>query len=77
MGDLDSIPGLGRSTGEAKGYPLQYPDLENSLDCIVHGLAKNWARLNDFHSVDYFALRLETIMLQRSFPNSTIYMYDS
>ena len=77
MGDLDSIPGLGRSSREGKGYPLQHPDLENSLDSIVHGLAKSGARLSDFHSVDSFPLRLETTMLQRNFPNSTIYMYDS
>ena len=32
VGDLGSIPRLGRSPGERKGYPLQYPDLENSLD---------------------------------------------
>ena len=31
-GDLGSIPGLGRSPGEGKGYPLQYSDLENSVD---------------------------------------------
>ena len=35
MGDLGSIPGLGRSPGEEKGYPLQYSGLENSMDCIV------------------------------------------
>jgi len=34
-GDLDLIPVLGRSPGEAKGYPLQYSGLENSMDCIV------------------------------------------
>ena len=33
-GDLGSIPGLGRSPGEEKGYPLQYSGLENSKDCI-------------------------------------------
>ena len=33
MGDLGSIPGLGRSPGEGKGYPLQYSGLENSMDC--------------------------------------------
>ena len=38
--DLGSIPGLGRSPGEGKGYPLQYPGLENSMDCIVHAVAK-------------------------------------
>ena len=43
-GDLGLIPGLGRSPGEGKGYPLQYPGLENSMDCIVHGVTKNWAR---------------------------------
>ena len=40
-GDPGSIPGSGRSTGEGKGYPLQYSDLENSMDCIVHGVAKS------------------------------------
>jgi len=39
-GDLGSIPGLERSPGEGKGYPLQYSGLENSLDCIVHEVAK-------------------------------------
>ena len=37
VGDLGSIPGLGRSPEEGKGYPLQYSGLENSMDCIVHG----------------------------------------
>ena len=41
-GDLGSIPGLGRSPGEGKGYPLQYSGLEKSMDCIVHGVAKSW-----------------------------------
>ena len=41
-GDLDSIPGMGRCPGEGKGYPLQYSDLENSMDCIVHGVTKSW-----------------------------------
>ena len=36
MGDLGSILWLGRSPGEGKGYPLQYSDLENSMDSIVH-----------------------------------------
>ena len=38
-GDLDSIPGLGRSPGEGKGYPLQDSGLENCMDCIVRGVA--------------------------------------
>ena len=47
VGDLGSIPGLGRSPGVRKGYPLQYSGLENSTDCIVHGVAKT--QLSDFH----------------------------
>ena len=39
-GNLSLIPGLGRSLEEGKGYPLQYSGLENSMDCIVHGVAK-------------------------------------
>ena len=41
VGDLGWILGLGRSPGERKGYPHQYSDLENSMDCIVHGVAKS------------------------------------
>ena len=37
MGDLGSIPGLGRSPREGKGYPLQYSGLENSMDCSPWG----------------------------------------
>ena len=47
--DLGSIPGLGRSLGEGKGSPLQDSDLENSMDCIVHGVTKSRTRLNNFH----------------------------
>ena len=48
-GDLGLIPGLGRSPGEGKGYPLQYPGLENSMDYTVHGVTKSQTRLSDFH----------------------------
>ena len=48
-GDLGLIPGFGRSPGEGKGYLLQYSGLKNSMDCIVHGVAKSWTRLSDFH----------------------------
>ena len=47
-GDLGSIPGLGRAPEERKGYPLQDSDLENSMDCIVHGLTKSSTWLSDF-----------------------------
>ena len=46
VGDLGSIPGLGRSPGKGNSYPLQYSGLENSMDCVVHGATK---RLSDFH----------------------------
>jgi len=41
-GDLDLIPGLGRFPEELKAYPFQYSGLENSMDNIVHGVAKSW-----------------------------------
>ena len=37
VGDLSLSPGLGRSPGEGKGYPLQYSGLENSMDCSPWG----------------------------------------
>ena len=54
-GDLDLIPGLGRSPGDGKGYPLQYSGLENSMNYRVHGVAKNRIRLAKFHF--HFPLR--------------------
>ena len=48
-GDLGSIPGLGRSPGEGKGYSFQCSGLENSTDGIVHGAAKSRTGLSDFH----------------------------
>ena len=42
VGDLGLIPRLGRSPGEGKGYPLQYSGLENSMDCMVHGVAESY-----------------------------------
>ena len=52
-GDLGSIPGSGRSSGEGNGNPLQYYCLENPMDrgawqATVHGVAKSWTRLSDF-----------------------------
>ena len=47
VGDLASIPGLGRSPGEGNGYPIQYSCLENSMgrgtwQATVHGVTKSW-----------------------------------
>ena len=61
--DLGSIPGLGRSPGEGKGYPLQYSGLENSRDCIVHGVAKSRTLLGNFH---LFLLLLHQLHLRSS-----------
>ena len=49
VGDLGLILGLGRSPGEGKGYPLQYSDLENSMDYIVHEVAKSRTQLSGYH----------------------------
>ena len=50
-GDLGLIPGLGRSPKEGKGYTLQYSGLENSMDCLVHGVAKSQTLLSNFRSL--------------------------
>ena len=49
VGDLGLIPGLVRCPGQGKGYPLQYSGLENSVDFIVHGVAKSQTQLSEFH----------------------------
>ena len=49
MGDLGSIPRLGRSPGEGKGFSRQYSGLEKSMDYTVHRVAKSWTRLSNFH----------------------------
>ena len=53
VGDLGSIPGLGRSPGDGNDNPFQYACLENPVDrgawwATVHGVAKSWTRLSDF-----------------------------
>ena len=48
VGHLGSIPGLGRSLGKGKGYPLQYSGLENPRNSIVYGVAKSQRQLIDF-----------------------------
>ena len=49
VGDLGSFPELGRFPGGGNCYPLQYSGLENSMDCIVHGVTKSWTWLSGFH----------------------------
>ena len=56
VGDLGSIPGLGRSPGEGNNYPFQYSGLEKSMDCIIHGVVMNQIQLSDFiHSLKAIA----------------------
>ena len=55
-GDPGSVPGSERSPGEGNSSPLQYSWLENSMDrraweATVHGVAKSWTRLSDYHSL--------------------------
>ena len=62
VGDLGSIPGLGGSTGEGNGNPLQYFCLENPMDrgawwATVHGVAKSQTGLSDF-TFTYYNLKL-------------------
>ena len=64
-GVLGLILGLGRVPGERNNYPTQYSGLENSMDCIVLGVAKSWTRLINFR----FALsvpRLSTNLVLHS-----------
>ena len=49
VGDLGSVTGLGRFPGEGNGYSLQYSDLENSMDCVAHGVTKSQKWLSSFH----------------------------
>ena len=48
------VRSLGWEDPLEKGYPLKYSGLENSMDSIVHGVAKSWTRLSDFHFLFFF-----------------------
>ena len=60
-GDLGSVPGLGRSPGEGKGYLLQHSCLENFMDCIVHRVRESQIWLSDFHFHFYNELWINLI----------------
>ena len=54
VGDLGSIPGLRRSPGEGRGYPLQYSGLENSMACIVHVSQRhNWVTFTHTYTMQF------------------------
>ena len=63
-GDKGSIPGTGRSPGEGNSYPLQYSCLENSMDCIVHGVAKSWTQLSYFQFQEMTLIKRESESLR-------------
>ena len=58
--DPGLIPGLGRSPGKGNGNPLQYSCLENPMDreawqATVHGVAKSWTQLSNWHLYFHFS----------------------
>ena len=72
-GDLGLISGLGGSSGEGNGYPLHYSGLENSMDCIVHGVAKSQTQLSNFHFT--FILYMRKLMFNRESELLLSYLY--
>ena len=58
------IPGLGGSPREEKGYPLQYSGLENSMNCIVYGVAKSQTQLSNFHFTESILYHLKYISFE-------------
>ena len=58
-GDPGSIAGLGRPPGEGNSYHLQNSGMENSMDCIVHGVTKSRTQLNDFHAFTFHSTVLK------------------
>ena len=75
------IPGLGGSPGEGNGYPLQYSSLENSMDCIVHGVTKRHDRvtftLTHFASISVPPLSCHSAHLYCKSPNPALCAFHS
>ena len=63
VGDLGLIPGLERSPGEGKGYPLQYPGLENSMDSVVREVAKSQTQLSNLH-IQFIYVYINLLILE-------------
>ena len=80
VGHLGSIPGLGRSPEEGNGYPLQYSGLQNSMDCIVHGVTKGQTRLSDFQNLKKkatsFSLPIQIWISSRNLLTDTLTLFD-
>ena len=63
IGDNSLIPGLGRSPGGGHDNPLKYFGLENSMDCIVHGVIKSWTWLSNFHKHTHIHIECTLVYL--------------
>ena len=79
-GDLGSIPVLGRSPGEGKGYPLQYSCLENSMDrgawqVTVHGVSKSQTRLSDFHIFIFYIPHIYILYIHKYIYNEILCLF--
>ena len=78
-GDMGMIPGLGRSTGEENGNPLQYSCLENPMDreawwATVHGVTESRTQLSNFTYLlmtKLMSVHLKTEEIQKFFKNIT------
>ena len=71
--DLSSVPGLWRSPGEGKGYPLQYSGLGNSMNCIVLGVTNSRTWLSDFHITSlHFTSEMKYPKMKRDWAISTM-----
>ena len=69
-GDLSSIPGSGRSSGEGNGYPLQYSCLENPMDretwrATVHGVTKSQTQLKQLSMLHNNSSKRNKILTKR------------
>ena len=84
VGNLGSISGLAKSLGEGKGYPLQYSGLENSMDCIDHGVTKIYSidlsiLMSYIHRVDYssfvFSFKIKSISSRTLFFSRLFWLF--
>ena len=75
VGDLDSVLGFGRSSGEGKGYPLWYSSLENSMDYSPWGsqsVGHDWATFTHHPKMILHANLLPTFVSSSSQPRATM-----
>ena len=62
VGELDSIPGLGRSPEEGNSHPFQHSGLENSMGCIVYGVVESQTWLSNFHLHYIEYIKISTLL---------------